>query len=204
MNNSSELASSSTLLANQIEALLFTLGTLSRKELMQQLSVSSEGLEEALAAVRAVRQSGSGIVLVDDGKTLELRASENTAGLIEKVRKEEYAQSIGRAGLEALAAILYRGPLTRLEIDFIRGVNSTQTLRTLAMRGLVRRVEHPKDRTVPDGRRGSFLYEATTETLAHLGISKLDELPEYDSIRKKLHELEQAYRDKEEEQITAH
>jgi segregation and condensation protein B len=173
----------------QIEALLFTLGVLSRKELMQKLGVSSDALEDALGVLASARE-GRGIVLVDDGIVLELRASPAASELIEKVRKEEYAQGIGRAGLEALAAILYRGPLTRSEIDFIRGVNSTQTLRTLAMRGLVRKVPNPKDER-------SFLYEATTEALSHLGIARLRELPEYDTIREKLQELEAAYRAKE-------
>lgn len=175
-------------LQDKVEALLFTLGALSRKELLQKLSVSSEELEAAIAGLSAARQGG--ISLVDDGSMLELRTSPSASALIEKVRKEEYSQGIGRAGLEALAAILYRGPLTRSEIDFIRGVNSTQTLRTLAMRGLVRKVPNPKDER-------SFLYEATTETLSHLGIAKIKELPEYDTIREKLQELEQAYRAKE-------
>lgn len=177
------------LIPQQIEALLFTLGTLSRKELMQKLAVSSEELEEALSYIKSARAE-SGILLVDDGVALELRASSNTSELIEKVRKEEYAQGIGRAGLEALAAILYRGPLTRSEIDFIRGVNSTQTLRTLTMRGLVRKITNPKDER-------SFIYEPTTETLSHLGVSHISQLPEYDFIREKLQELEQAYRAKE-------
>lgn len=187
MNNSSELASRPQLLANQLEALLFTLGTLSRKELIRTLAISSEELEEALQNLGA-RQGG--VTLADDGVMLELRTSANTSELVEKVRKEEYTQGIGRAGLEALTAVLYRGPLTRTEIDFIRGVNSSQTLRTLCMRGLVRKVTNPKDER-------SFLYEPTTETLSHLGLSRLTELPEYDSIRKKLQELEQAYRTKE-------
>lgn len=178
------------LLQEQIEALLFTLGTLSRKELMQYLSVSSEELEAALTSARAEREGRSGIVLVDDGSMVELRTSSSTSELVENVRKEEYSQGVGRAGLEALAAILYRGPLTRSEMDFIRGVNSTHTLRTLAMRGLVRKVPNPKDER-------SFLYEATTETLSHLGIKRLRDLPDYDTIREKLQELEHAYRSKE-------
>ncbi len=176
-------------LAIKIEALLFTLGALSRKELLKYLPVTNQDLEEALSAM-ATSRANTGIVLSDDGTMLELRASSAVSSVIESARKEEYAQGIGRAGIEALAAILYRGPLTRSEIDFIRGVNSTQTLRTLAMRGLVRRVPNPKDER-------SFLYEATTESLSHLGISRAKDLPDYDSIRQKLEELEQAYRAKE-------
>jgi len=179
----------------KIEALLFTLGSLSRKELLQHLPVTNQDLDEALAALASAR-ANTGIVLADDGKMLELRAASSVSDLIEKVRKEEYAQGIGRAGLEALAAILYRGPLTRSEIDFIRGVNSTQTLRTLAMRGLVRKVPNPRDER-------SFLYEATTESLSHLGISRIKDLPDYESIRQKLEELERAYRAKEAEPAEA-
>lgn len=184
-------------LHEQVEALLFTLGALSRAELAHMLSCTQDELARAIEALASARASG-GITLVDDGTTLELRTSAGSSELIENVRKDEYAQGVGRAGLEALAAVLYRGPLTRSEIDFIRGVNSSQTLRTLTMRGLVRRIPNPKDER-------SFLYEPTTKTLSHLGISRLTELPEYTFVREKLQELENAYRAKEaSEEHTAH
>ena len=173
-------------LAQKIEALLFALGRpLSRKELAQKLSVSAEELEGAIGGLSQVESRG--IALVDDGSTVELRTAPSASELIERVRKEEYSREIGRAGLEALSAILYRGPLTRSEIDFIRGVNSTQTLRTLTMRGLVRKIPNPKDER-------SFLYEPTTELLAHLGVSKVSDLPEYTQVREKLKNLEDSYR----------
>src|SRR6185295_5857915 len=99
-------------------------------------------------------------------------------------------REVGRAGQEVLSAVLYRGPLTRSEIDFIRGVNSSQTLRTLTMRGLVRKVQNPKDSR-------SFLYEATTELLATLGVARARDLPDYAEVREKLSKLEEAYRQKE-------
>jgi segregation and condensation protein B len=174
-----------TELAKELQALLFALGRpLSRKELTQKLSVSPQKLEEAL---QELREMGGGIALVDDGGEVELRTTPEAAELVERVRKEEYARDLGRAGAEALAAILYRGPLTRSEIDFIRGVNSSQTLRTLTMRGLVRKIPNPKDER-------SFLYEPTTELLAHLGVSRAQELPEYAHVREKLATLEAAYR----------
>lgn len=172
-------------LATLVQALLFALGRpLSRKELSQKLSARPEALEEALNELAAVQ---GGIALIDDGSEVELRTAPSAAKLIERTRKEEYARELGRAGAEALAAILYRGPLTRSEIDFIRGVNSSQTLRTLTMRGLVRKIPNPKDER-------SFLYEPTTELLAHLGVSRAEELPEYKEVREKLNTLEQAYR----------
>jgi segregation and condensation protein B len=175
-------------LSQQIEALLFALGgPLTRDELQKQLHVSPQDLE---AALTALSQGGRGIVVVDDGTAVELRTSAATASLVERIRKEEYAREIGRAGQETLAAILYRGPLTRSEIDFIRGVNSSQTLRTLTMRGLVRRVPNPKDER-------SFLYEPTTELLAQLGVGRMSEVSGFSEIRAKLQALEDAYRAKE-------
>lgn len=174
-------------LAVQIEALLFALGRpLSRAELAKQLGASVEDIAAALAD----SQPGRGVVLVDDGSLVELRAAPEAAELIEKIRRDEYAREVGKAGQEVLAAVIYRGPLTRSEIDFIRGVNSSQTLRTLTMRGLVRKIQNPKDSR-------SFLYESTTELLATLGVSRAQDLPEYTEVRDKLTKLEEAYRQRE-------
>lgn len=177
-------------LRGHIEALLFALGRpLSRGELAEKLQIESDTLERAINIL--VKDSGDrGVVCVDDGRTLELRVGSTGSALVERIRKEELSRDIGRAGLETLSAIVYRGPLTRAEIDFIRGVNSSQILRTLLVRGLVRRVTNPKDER-------SFLYEPTTELLSELGVRHSDELPEYATIRSRLEELESAYRAKE-------
>lgn len=185
MNNSA--------LAKQVEALLFALGRpLSRKELAEKLAITQEELEPAIAELTQNTSAG-GIACVDDGRTVELRVSAAGAEIVERIRKEELSRDIGRAGLETLSAVLYRGPLTRSEIDFIRGVNSSQILRTLLVRGLVRRVSNPKDER-------SFLYEPTTELLSQLGVTHVDELPDYSDVRTRLTELEAAYRAKETEQ----
>lgn len=155
-------------------------------ELAKIFSVSVDDVREAIKALHAAAE-GRGVVVVDDGKSVELRASPLSAEHIERVRKEEYSRDIGKAGLEALAAVLYRGPLTRAEIDFIRGVNSSQTLRTLTMRGLLRKVTNPKDER-------SYLYEPTTELLAQLGVADANGLPEYREVQEKIRTLEEAYR----------
>ena len=174
----------------QIEALLFALGRpLSRAELVKYLDIPRDGLERALAGLSESLR-GRGVALVDDGKEVSLRVSSAASALIERVRKDEYSRDIGKAGLETLSAVLYRGPLTRSEVDFIRGVNSTQTLRTLAMRGLLRRIPNPRDER-------SYLYEPTTELLATLGVTNVRELPEYSQVQSKLAALEEGYRAKQ-------
>lgn len=175
------------MLGTNIESLLFALGRpLSRTELAKMIGVTTDEIEQALAAIQG-RNETAGIVLVDDGTIVELRAAPESAELIEKVRKEEYAREIGKAGLEALAAIIYRGPVSRSDIDFIRGVNSSQTIRTLLMRGLVRKIPNPRDER-------SFLYEATTELLSQLGATHNRDLPEYDTVKEKLNALEASYK----------
>lgn len=179
-------------LADKIQALLFALGRpLSRKELAKMLGAEEPAITEALIALQQSLQGG--VVLVDDGTEAELRVGTEASGLIEKIRKEEYSRDIGKAGLEVLSAILYRGPLTRSEVDFIRGVNSSQTIRTLTLRGLVRKVPNPKDER-------SFLYEPTTELLSELGVTRPQDLPEYEEVRAKLQALEAAYRQKQQDQ----
>ena len=157
---------------------------ISRSELIKMVDARPKQIEEAITKLK---ERSQGITIVDDGVEVELRVDERSAPLIEKIRKEEYSRDIGKAGLEALSAVLYRGPLTRSEIDFIRGVNSSQTLRTLTLRGLVRKIPNPKDER-------SFLYEPTTELLAQLGVSRMQDLPDYAQVRQKLQQLEEAYR----------
>jgi segregation and condensation protein B len=175
-------------LKEHIEALLFVEGSMAKKELSKLLQVELAEINAAVASLSALQ--GRGIVIIDDGKNVELRTAPSVAAKIEELRKEELSRDIGRAGLEVLAAILYRGPLTRAEVDFIRGVNSSQTIRTLLMRGFVRKVQNPIDER-------SFLYEPTTDILGQLGIVSMHDLPDYEEVRAKLSSLEEAYRNKE-------
>jgi len=182
-------------LAVQIEALLFAVGRpLSRAELAKHTGADPAAIGDA---VKMLAEREGGVTVVDDGKTVELRVAAVASALIEKVRKDEYSRELGKAGQETLAAVLYRGPLTRSEVDFIRGVNSTQILRTLTMRGLVRRVPNPRDER-------SFLYEPTTELLATLGVVRVEDLPDYHDVRSKLQALEDAYRQKESHETQGH
>lgn len=182
--------------ALQIEALLFSTGRpLTRKELAKMLGQDVGAVDVALSELTSA--TGRGVVVVDDGREVELRVSGTAAPLVEQVRKDEYSREVGRAGQETLAAVLFRGPLTRAEVDFIRGVNSSQTLRTLTMRGLLRKIPNPRDER-------SFLYEPTTELLSSLGVTSVKELPDYTAVRDKLTALEAAYRQKEQEENQTH
>ena len=156
----------------QLEAILFASGeALSKKRLASMLGITPTLLQQAANALRE-SLSSRGLALVETDDELELRTHPEASDLIAKLREAELSRDLGKAGLETLAVILYAGGATRGDIDWVRGVNSTQTLRSLMMRGLVERAENPEDARRPR-------YVGTVDALAHLGASKKEELPEY-------------------------
>lgn len=171
-------------LANRIEALLFTEGgSMTKKKLMQILEVTEAQLTPALHSL-ATRREGTGLALVASDTEVALTVAPAAADTIEKAFQKEVGREIGDAGLEVLSIILYRGPSTRAQIDYIRGVNTSSTIRTLTSRGLLERIQNPSDAR-------EYLYRPTTELLAHLGVTELSELPEYAKISSELAAFEQ-------------
>ena len=159
----------------------------SRAALSKSLGISTD--ECAVTIIDAdARVRPLGLCIVDDGKEIELRTAPEVAEFVEQIRKEEFSRDIGRAGIETLAILLYKGASSRSQIDYIRGVNSSHILRSLSMRGLLRRISHPKDER-------SFLYEPTTELLAHLGVRTREELPDFASVTVEIDALESAQTD---------
>ncbi len=160
----------------RIEAILFYRGEpVTRAEIARDAALSPHAVSAGLVAL-AARLAPSGLAVVEAGETVELRTAPDASALIEKLKREALSRDLGKAGAETLALILYRGPLSRSEIDYIRGVNSTFVLRNLLMRGLLTRNQNPKDQ------RG-YIYEATTDLLSLLGVARASDLPEYESVR---------------------
>lgn len=167
----------------QIEAVLFyKTEPVAKAELCSFLGISMGEVADALASLRE-RLSYGATRLIDTGEQVQLASAPEVAETIEKLRKEELSREIGKAGAETLAIVLYRGPVSRSQIDFIRGVNSSFILRNLQIRGLVERVEH-KTHT------HSFQYAATPALYAHLGITKKEALPEYAQVANELETFE--------------
>lgn len=166
-------------IAKQAQALLFSEGgALTYKSLAKSLGCSEADLKTALDSL-ASSLDGSGLALVRSDTEAVLAVSSDAKDAVMKKAAEEYERDIGDAGLEVVAVLLYEGPSTRATIDYIRGVNSSSTIRTLLLRGLVERSGNPED-----GRE--FIYRATTDLLAHLGSTKREDLPEYATISREL------------------
>jgi segregation and condensation protein B len=97
------------------------------------------------------------------------------AAHVEAFTKSALTESLSKAALEVLAIIAYRAPVTRAEIDAIRGVNCSFTLRNLLLRGLIEREGNPDDS------RG-YIYRPAFRFLEVLGLSKTSELPDFEAL----------------------
>lgn len=166
-------------LGKALVAILFYRGeAVTYDELAMVLSADTAEITSVIETVREQLQE-FGLAIVENESSIELRTSAETSDLIERIRKEELSKDLGKAGLETLSIVLYRGPVTRADIDYIRGVNSTAILRNLLIRGLVEKIQNPEDQR-------SFLYRPSVELLSHLGIQSIRDLPEYGSIADEL------------------
>ena len=176
-------------LENKIEAILFFKNEpVALTELSRLLNVPRENLQFTISNLQK-EYNNRGIVLVTDGDKVSFGTHPDADPLIENLQKEELSCELGRAGLETLAIILYKGPISRREIDYIRGVNSSFILRTLLIRGLVERSD-PSTSSGQASTNRSYSYKATLKLLEYLGITRLQDLPEYENALKKVEEFE--------------
>lgn len=164
-----------------IEGLLFFKGEpLTYKYLAKTLNKGEEEIKNACEELKTALQ-GRGIVLVVRDTEVSLGTHPDLAPLIERLAKEEVTGPLTKAALETLSIVLYRAPITKSDIDYIRGVNSGFILRNLLIRGLVEKVPNPNDAR-------TFLYKPTNDLFAHLGIQEQKELPEYEAYNAKMKE----------------
>ncbi|MFA6094757.1 MAG: SMC-Scp complex subunit ScpB [Candidatus Paceibacterota bacterium] len=160
----------------QIESILFFKGEpISREKLATTAGASVEDTNVALVILEE-KLSGRGLSLVYKENEVMLGTAPENSDIIEKITKDELMRDLGKAGLETLSIILYRGPVARREIDYIRGVNSNFILRNLMIRGLVEKVQNETDQR-------QFLYKPTFELLQYLGVQKLEDLPEFSAVK---------------------
>lgn len=170
-------------LASLAQAYLFAEGgTLSLKRLSQLMDADATQVAAALDELGASLE-GTGLSLVrsETEATLVVAARESDALRIQY--EKELGREIGEAGLEVLAILLYRGPSTRAQIDYIRGVNTSSTMRTLLARGLAERAGNPSDSR-------EYIYRPTVELLAHIGAQSMQDVPEYGTISNELKAFE--------------
>lgn len=177
-------------LDSKIEAILFFKAEpVSIKKLGEILNKNEEEIKSALYTLKQ-KMEDRGLTLLEHQDKVELATSSEMSDLIEEMTKEELSKDLGKAGLETLAIVIYKGPVSKKDIDYIRGVNSSFILRNLMVRGLVER---------RDKQGRSYIYEPSIELLQYLGISKIEEMPEYSSMKNQIEEFENQNNKEEDE-----
>lgn len=170
---------------SELEAVLFVYGEpLTYKKIEKFLALEPNQLKDLITGLEQ-KLVASPFMLISHDNSLELVTKPEFGKLVQAIIKDELTEELTPAALETLAIIAYTGPLSRAKIDYIRGVNSTFILRSLLLRGLVQRF--------PDPTRGNaFLYKASFDLLKHLGIPKLEDLPEFMKYHALLEKLSSA------------
>ncbi|MBI5732134.1 MAG: SMC-Scp complex subunit ScpB [Candidatus Magasanikbacteria bacterium] len=171
-------------LLGAIEAILFVYGEPIEIAKIAKITKTEEAeVKQAIQTLdESYQEDGRGIHLIVRGEAVELVTKPQFSTFLQSFIKEEFRENLTPASLETLSLIIYLGPLTRSEIDYYRGVNSSFILRNLLVRGLVNRIPHPE-------KTNTYLYEASFDLLKYLGISQVEELPEYERYRGFLNNL---------------
>ncbi len=163
-------------LASKIEAILFlSARPVSYSKLGKLLGVkvgAARAAVDELAEARNIESSGVHVIVSE--AAVELGTNPAFFELIQGLTKSEFESELTRPQLETLTIIAYRGPITKPEIEHIRGVNCSLILRNLLMRGLV--IERD------DKERLQSTYVVSTEMLRALGLRRASELPDYSAF----------------------
>jgi segregation and condensation protein B len=179
-------------LESKLEAILFVAGEPLRLEKLSK--IINQSLADIKVALSNMSQSfeenrrGLRLVLADD--SVQLVSAPELSSLIEDLFKSELKEELTPASLETLAIVAYKGPIKRSDIDFIRGVNSSYTLRNLLLRGLIER-----EGAEADGR--AYEYRISFEFLRRLGLSSREALPDYEKITQAVSLESEALKDNE-------
>ncbi len=162
-------------LRDRLEALLFVApGPSSVAHLAAALQVTVSVVEKGLAQLEEGYANGRGLRLQRHLGKVQLTTAPGMTAEIERYLGLESRARLSRAALETLAIIAYRRPVTRPQIDEVRGVNSDSALRSLLRSELIEEV----GRATGPGR--PILYSVTPEFLQHFGLNSLAELPPLD------------------------
>ena len=158
-------------LSVQLEALLFVASEpVTTAQLAAALDISTSVVERALNELD-VQLSSRGLRLQRHAGRVQLTTAPQLADLLERFLGLEATTHLSRAALETLAIIAYQQPVTRPQIDSIRGVNSDSMMKSLLNKGLI--LESGR----ADGPGRPILYSTTPEFLQHFGLNSILEMP---------------------------
>ncbi|MGW8143236.1 MAG: SMC-Scp complex subunit ScpB [Anaerolineales bacterium] len=181
-----------------LEAVLFVAPvSVNLSQLATALEVSEAEIEEGLKLL-AEDYKSRGLRIQKHAGRIQLTTSPEVGEVVERFLGLEITSHLSQAALEALAIVAYQQPVTRPQVDSIRGVNSDGVMKSLLHKGLIQDV----GRAPGPGR--PILYASTPEFLQHFGLSSLNELPPLEMEKTSEFQAEESgidYREYEESSI---
>ncbi|MEI7451992.1 MAG: SMC-Scp complex subunit ScpB [Candidatus Falkowbacteria bacterium] len=165
-------------LKSQIESLLFVANKpLTSKELAGFLKTDKKAVDEQLAALmQDYTDSDSGLQVIENSDKYQIVSSAANSQVVSDFIHDETSGELSRPSLETLTIIAYRGPITKIDLDRIRGVNCSLIVRNLLIRGLI---EEKFDKE-----KNETYYAVTLDFIRYLGINKVNDLPDYERLNK--------------------
>lgn len=165
-------------LKSQIESLLFIAAKpMSIKQLADITGVKAGDIESVGDEMeRVYKEAGNGVQIIKNDDKYQMVSSPENAKIIQELIKDETTGELSRPSLETLTIVAYRGPISKTDLDRIRGVNCSLIVRNLLLRGLI---ESKFDKT-----KNETYYKVTFDFIRFLGINNITDLPDY----KKLHD----------------
>lgn len=163
-------------LKSQLESiLLVTSKPISQKKLAEVLSVKVRELEPVIRELtEEYNQSGRGLRLLSNNDQLQLASAPENSELVKQYLKDDLTGELTDPSIETLTIIAYRQPISKAELEQIRGVNCSLIIRNLMIRGLVE-AEYNKQ-------RATTLYSVTLDFLKYLGLNNVNELPDFEKL----------------------
>ena len=160
-------------LAHVIEAILFVAGEpVNLKDLQRALEVTEDETRLAIDALDSdYSYHRRGITLKRFGEHVQLSTRAEYAPYVERLLQPIQKQSLSQSALETLAIVAYRQPVTKLEMEAVRGVKCDYSVQSLVNKGLIEEVGRKEALGRP------ILYGTTDTFLAHFGLHSLDDLP---------------------------
>lgn len=161
---------------SKIESLLFiSAKPMTASQLADLLKADKkEAAKAADELLNDYKNSQSGLQIIKDGNKYQMVSAPENGKIIQEFIKDETTGELSRPSLEALTIIAYRGPVAKLDLDRIRGVNCALILRNLLLRGLI------EDKF--DKKKNETYYSVTFDFIRFLGLSQLKDLPDYERL----------------------
>lgn len=162
-------------LQTQLESILFVANKPAPVSMLAKLVEKDEPAVLAALQQLQIARKDSGIIVMEANGQWQLGTNPQNVNLVKSYLTADLREKLTDATVEVLGIIAYRQPISKTEIEAIRGVNCQYSIRQLLMRGLIEKAVNPNDSR-------STYYQLTTEFLQHMGLQSVSDLPEFEKL----------------------